>query len=161
MTTAAFLLPWIVIGGSVVWFAFQGGPQRARQRYDARRGGRAFRVLVPLFYVTLGVSIPAVVIADRGDDQAGTRAANASVGADQARGKQLFRQNCASCHTLAAVNARGTTGPNLDQLGALDERRVANAIRIGGSGEDLMPAGLVEGADAKAVARFVADNAGR
>ena len=130
-------------------------------KYDSHGPGRAFRVVVPLFCIVLGVTVPAVVIADRGDDQAYTRAANASVGVDQARGKDLFRQNCASCHSLGAVNARGATGPNLDDLGALDERRVANAIRNGGSGENLMPAGLLQGADAKAVARFVADNAGR
>ena len=39
-------------------------------------------------------------------------------------GKQLFIQNCKSCHTLAAVQAHGVTGPNLDELGGLDKQRV-------------------------------------
>jgi hypothetical protein len=43
----------------------------------------------------------------------------------------------------------------------VDERRVLNAIRNGGSGQNLMPAGLLDGEDARAVARFVAVNAGR
>lgn len=161
MQTVAFLAPWVLIGLAVVWIAFRGGPRRARQAYSSHGAGRGFRVLMPLFYIVLGVSIPAVVIADRSDDQQRTRAAVASSGSEEARGKRLFTQNCASCHTLAAVNARGSTGPNLDALGELDERRVASAIRVGGSGENLMPARLLEGPDAAAVARFVAANAGR
>ncbi len=35
---------------------------------------------------------------------------------DPTKGKAIFVANCSSCHTLAAANATGTTGPNLDQL---------------------------------------------
>jgi cytochrome c oxidase subunit 2 len=31
-------------------------------------------------------------------------------------GKALFAENCVSCHTLADANAKGTVGPNLDQV---------------------------------------------
>lgn len=35
---------------------------------------------------------------------------------DPAAGKQVFASaGCSSCHTLAAANATGTVGPNLDQ----------------------------------------------
>ena len=34
---------------------------------------------------------------------------------DMVNGKKLFVGKCGSCHVLARANARGTTGPNLDQ----------------------------------------------
>jgi mono/diheme cytochrome c family protein len=33
-----------------------------------------------------------------------------------AAGASIFRQNCSSCHTLAAARAEGTVGPDLDRL---------------------------------------------
>jgi mono/diheme cytochrome c family protein len=33
-----------------------------------------------------------------------------------AGGKAVFTQNCKGCHTLAAANASGQVGPNLDEL---------------------------------------------
>jgi cytochrome c6 len=35
---------------------------------------------------------------------------------DATKGKTIFTTNCSSCHTLAAANATGTIGPNLDTL---------------------------------------------
>jgi len=120
------------------------------------------RVGAPLAFLLLGVLVPGAVIADRGQTVSGEgQLASVAPSEKEARGKQLFQQTCASCHSLSAVNARGVTGPNLDELGALDERRVANAIKNGGSGQDRMPAGLLEGPDAEAVAAFVAKTAGR
>ena len=49
--------------------------------------------------------------------------------ADTSRGKQLFQEKCAFCHTLAEANAKGTVGPNLDEAKpsrALVIRRVTN-----------------------------------
>jgi hypothetical protein len=65
------------------------------------------------------------------------------------------------------VNARGVTGPDLDRIGlnTASEKsaiqRVENAIRIGGTGQDRMPSGLLQGENAQAVATFVATVAGR
>jgi len=36
-------------------------------------------------------------------------------GDNLANGKTQFAQNCASCHTLARADAKGVTGPNLDE----------------------------------------------
>ena len=66
-----------------------------------------------------------------------------------------------SCHTLAAVNARGVTGPDLDDLGGLDRQRVRNAIRRGGTGQGRMPAGLLQSQDAQDVAIYVSAVAGQ
>jgi mono/diheme cytochrome c family protein len=74
-------------------------------------------------------------------------------------GKQIFSSNCASCHTLKAAGATGTVGPNLDQLKPAEpvvERQVTN-------GGGTMPAfkGTLTPAEIKAVAAFVASNAGK
>jgi uncharacterized protein len=77
----------------------------------------------------------------------------------QDHGKQLFVENCAGCHMLSAAGARGTKGPNLDY------RKVSRddalfAIRNGGFGGNRMPANIVTGPDAEAVAEFVAHTSG-
>ena len=53
------------------------------------------------------------------------------------------------------------TGPDLDELGQLHAQRVENAIKNGGTGQDRMPAGLLQGQDAKDVAAYVAKVAGQ
>ena len=75
---------------------------------------------------------------------------------DAGRGHDLFASTCSSCHTLAAADAEGKVGPNLDDL-APDADTVLEAIE---SGPGAMPEGLLEGEDAQAVADFVADSAG-
>ncbi|MBS1870386.1 MAG: cytochrome c [Actinobacteria bacterium] len=74
-------------------------------------------------------------------------------------GAKLFAGNCASCHTLAAANAHGAVGPNLDDLKP-DAGTVQQQVENGGGG---MPSfgGTLSGAEIAAVARYVADNAGR
>ena len=74
-----------------------------------------------LLYLALGVAVPAAVIAGRGEAEGavGPLRTEQPTGQDE-EGKDLFIQNCKSCHTLAAVQAHGVTGPNLDELGGLD-----------------------------------------
>ena len=67
---------------------------------------------------------------------------------EEQRGKDLFRQTCSSCH-------------DLDEIGQMTEQRVVGAIRNGGTGQRRMPAGLLEGDDARDVALYVAKVAGR
>jgi cbb3-type cytochrome c oxidase subunit III len=101
---------------------------------------------------------------------------------DTRNGQQLFSQKCAACHTLAAAQASGTIGPNLDDAFAADRKQgykessienvVLDQIRLG-SGEIAtyttnkkfttqtpMPANLVKGQDALDVAAYVASVAG-
>ena len=78
-----------------------------------------------LLYLALGVAVPAAVIAGRGEAEGGTGALRTTEPtAKEELGKELFIQNCKSCHTLEAVQAHGVTGPNLDELGGLDKQRV-------------------------------------
>ncbi|WP_326924500.1 c-type cytochrome [Capillimicrobium parvum] len=79
----------------------------------------------------------------------------------QAHGRELFTHNCATCHTLAASNAVGLVGPNLDNLRP-NEALVLNAIHQGRArGQGQMPANLVTAQDAKDVAAYVSAVAGR
>lgn len=163
MEVIGFLAPWVLIGIGVIFVAFSGGPSAAREAY-LTRGNRGFRALIPLLYIALGVAIPALVMAKQAEREGATpklvsKKLNDSP-ADLARGKTLFSQSCASCHTLKAVNARGVTGPNLDKLGKMTTSRVQNAIKIGGTGQNRMPAGLLQGKNAEAVGKFVAATAG-
>jgi mono/diheme cytochrome c family protein len=161
MAAAALIIAFLVLGSGVAFVAFSGGPGRARQAY-LTGGSRFFKIALPLIYLGIGIVVPALVIANGNSKEGGTGTlANVSPTKIQAKGKQLFRQTCASCHSLAAVNARGVTGPNLDQIGEVTEQRVLSAVRIGGTGDKRMPAGLLSGANAKAVAAFVASVAGR
>jgi mono/diheme cytochrome c family protein len=86
------------------------------------------------------------------------RAPSEAAGSGAADGAKVFSQNCSSCHTLAAANAKGTVGPNLDDLKpteAVAQRQVTN----GGGG---MPAfgGRLTKAQIDAVANYVASVAG-
>ena len=79
----------------------------------------------------------------------------------QVSGRATFAKYCATCHTLAASNAVGKVGPNLDNLHP-PKALILDAIAKGrarGSGQ--MPAGLVAGQDAQDVADYVAAVAGR
>ena len=161
MSIVAFLVPFVLLGAAVVFIAFQGGPGAAREAY-LTKGGRVFKVAIPLLYIVLGVGVPALILANKGEAAGGTGALQSQeLTAATERGKTLFRQQCASCHTLAAVNARGVTGPSLDGIGEVTPKRIINAIRNGGTGQDRMPARLLEGDEAKDVAEYVAEVAGK
>jgi cbb3-type cytochrome c oxidase subunit III len=74
-------------------------------------------------------------------------------------GAAIFKAKCGSCHTLAAAGTKGTVGPNLDQLKpplATVRRQVIN-------GGGAMPAfkSILNDAQINAVARYVAQNAGK
>ena len=65
------LVPFVVAGLIVMFIAFSGGPSAAREAY-LTRGRRAFTITMLLLYVGLGVAVPAVVIASRGESVGGT-----------------------------------------------------------------------------------------
>ena len=164
MEIVGFLAPWILIGIGVIFVSFSGGPGAAREAY-LTRGSRAFAIVVVLLYLGIGVAVPAVVIASRGDREGNSPALSAEKTRDASaairEGKQLFKESCAACHNLDAVNARGVTGPDLDKIGTVTPARVASAIKIGGTGQNRMPAGLLQGQNAADVAQYVASVAGK
>jgi cbb3-type cytochrome c oxidase subunit III len=86
---------------------------------------------------------------------------------DTDRGKTLFLEKCGSCHTLAAAGTHGTQGPNLDDAFAYGRRQGFKQVTIEQVVRDQielaippMPANLVRGTDADAVAAYVAMVAG-
>jgi mono/diheme cytochrome c family protein len=82
------------------------------------------------------------------------------------QGLQLFQINCGACHTLQAAGTDGKIRPDLDQLLATGSKSsstvsanyqlVLTTIEHGIGGR--MPRGLIQGDQAKAVARFVSQN---
>jgi cbb3-type cytochrome c oxidase subunit III len=98
-----------------------------------------------------------------------------SSGGDAVRGEELFKQQCGSCHTLAAAGTVGTIGPNLDDAFAADREQgfeessiqqlVAGQIKFPvttpSTGVPGMPADLVTGDDVDHVAAYVASVAGK
>jgi mono/diheme cytochrome c family protein len=92
-----------------------------------------------------------------GKKSTGGGGANAQV---VAQGKQLFQQNCGTCHTLADAGTNGKVGPVLDQVKP-DKALVLSALKNGGLGSGTMPANIVTGKDAVAVATYVSTVAGK
>ncbi|HET8820919.1 MAG TPA: cytochrome c [Thermoleophilaceae bacterium] len=161
MEVLLVLVPFVVVGLLVIFIAFSGGPSAAREAY-LTRGRRVFTISMLLLYLGLGVAVPAAVIAARGEAEGGTGSLRSQEAtANQEEGKELFIANCESCHTLAAVQAHGVTGPNLDELSGLDKARVLQAIKRGGTGTGRMPPELLSDADADKVAAYVGAVAGR
>jgi mono/diheme cytochrome c family protein len=161
MEVVVFLVPFVLLGIGVIFVAFSGGPARAREAY-LTKGGRFFRFSIVLLYAVLGLAVPALVIANREPSEGGTPPLKHEEASSELEdGKELFRQTCASCHTLAAANARGVTGPDLDEIGEMTEDRILGAIRVGGTGQKRMPAGLLEGEDAQAVSKYITAVAGK
>ena len=86
------------------------------------------------------------------------------------RGAVLFRDHCSGCHTLSVVGAQGsatsiknrvrTAGPNFN-IRKENVEQVLYAIRNGGFSGAIMPENVVVGADAQAVARFLAQYSDR
>ena len=86
--------------------------------------------------------------------------------ASEQQGLELFQINCGACHTLAAAGTDGIVGPNLDERFGTTTKSadtvkstyttVLTTVENGLGGR--MPKGIVQGAQAKAVAKFVADN---
>ena len=93
---------------------------------------------------------------------------------DRIHGKELFKQGCGSCHTLADAGTTGTIGPNLDYA-FLQSRKdglgedtilqvvrdqMAYAITTPSTGVPGMPRDIFTGQDADDVATYVASVAG-
>ncbi|MFN2471460.1 MAG: c-type cytochrome [Gaiellaceae bacterium] len=91
------------------------------------------------------------------------------------QGQQLFAENCASCHTLAHAKAQANIGPSLDgafqalrrkhfddsTIREIVSKQIKYPITNPPTGAPGMPANIVEGDDADAVASYVACVAGR
>jgi mono/diheme cytochrome c family protein len=81
-------------------------------------------------------------------------------GGASAQGKLIFTQSCGTCHTLADAGTNGQVGPVLDDVKP-SKAKVLAALKNGGLGSGTMPANIVTGKDAQAVADYVSSVAGK
>jgi mono/diheme cytochrome c family protein len=160
MAVAVLVVFWVALGLGVVLVAMSATRRRRASARPSSGSRRFYSVGMAATFVVLGVVVPAIVMvansnADK-DARGGVDLTNAQV-----HGRQLFAQNCSTCHTLAASNAVGKVGPNLDRLRPTAELTM-NALEQGRArGQGQMPAELLTGGDAKDVAAYVAAVAGR
>jgi cytochrome c553 len=158
----------IVYGASRGSFKFLG---KALARNE-RANSRLLTTSLVVVYVGVGIFVPIIFTLGNRDNS------NAQVGglrltAAMQAGRELFAEHCAICHTLAADNAVGQIGPNLDILKP-SEATVMRSITYGclqkpvytNSAENClgygtMQADIVEGTQAQDIAEFVAAVAGR
>ena len=172
--SALFIALWVLLGLGVFFIAIRGGLGGARTPFQRQsyRARRAAGVIFAIIYLAFGVALPLAVLI-------GNHArANGQVGGykltlAEKHGRQLFGQHCGVCHTLAAANAVGKVGPNLDTIKP-SETLVLHTIEYGCLqnppsssaptnclGEGTMPSMILQGQQAQDVAKFVAQVAGR
>jgi mono/diheme cytochrome c family protein len=110
--------------------------------------------VIALVAAVVVVTVVIVIVASHstGGERARDGLGPITLNAQERHGRQLFSQRCAGCHVLTATGAVGRTGPSLDMLRP-PALATLSAIR---RGPGAMPANLVAGRDAQAVADFVA-----
>src|SRR4051794_9529716 len=155
---------WVVVGLGVFFAAFRGRstPSRTRPRTSGDGGSsRGVIAVCAIVILGFGIALPAVVLARGGAHKTKQAPGGVDLSSAEAHGRELFAQNCSTCHTLRAANAVGRVGPNLDQLRP-PKVLVLDAIAKGRArGQGQMPSQLLVGGDAQDVAAFVAATAGR
>jgi mono/diheme cytochrome c family protein len=164
--TIAFVLAFIILGLSVVAVAMRSGRRRspAGARGETPATRRAWGIGLPVAGLLVGLGIPLWVVLAHSSSHAKQAPGGIDLTSAQASGREIFTIRCANCHTLAASNAVGRVGPNLDQLngGNVPKGLILDAIKNGrAEGRGQMPAGVIDGQDAQDVASYVNRVAGR
>jgi len=172
--TWLFVAFWVLLALGVFFIAARGGLGGARATLQSQRPGarRASVVIFLVVYVGFGVAIPLLFLVGNHNN------ANAQVGgiklnAAEKKGRELFGEHCGVCHTLAAANAVGKVGPNLDVIKP-SQSLVLHTVAYGCLqdppsstsptnclGQGNMPAAILQGKQAQEVAQFVGRVAGR
>ena len=118
----------------------------------------------------LAVGVAAAVLLAGCGDTVGYSQGNG----DRTKGKELFKQSCGSCHTLADAGTTGQIGPNLDYAFVESRKnglgdstivqvvrgQIAYPVQHPSTGAPGMPANILKGQDAEDVASYVAAVAG-
>ena len=159
MSTLLFVLFFLVAGLAVVLVAMRSGSKGPV--LDSRKKGsrRALAGLLAASFVVFVIAVPVAVGIDNGDSDA--RAGTQNLSNKEQHGRQVFNMRCVQCHQLSASNSVQLVGPDLDKLRP-PKALVLDAIKKGRArGQGQMPALLVTGPDAEAVAAYVAKVAGR
>jgi mono/diheme cytochrome c family protein len=173
LAVAAFVAFWVVVAFGLFLVAARGGlgGARATIQKQSRGANRLAGVTFVFIAIVFGVGLPLAMLIGN-NEKASAQIGGVKLNAGEKRGRELFGVHCAVCHTLAASNAVGKVGPNLDILKPA-QSVVLHTINYGclpnasGSsssetclGQGVMPADVVQGRDAQNVAAFVAKVAG-
>lgn len=174
LAVVLFLAFWVVVTVALFFVAVRGGLGGARDMLQSQsRGGRkAASVVFAIIYIAFGIALPVIVLSGN-HAKASAKVGENKLTAAEKRGRDLFGQNCGVCHTLAAANAVGKVGPNLDALRP-PRSLVLHTIEYGCVqnpplpndptaclGYGSMPTAIVQGKDAEDVSDFVAKVAGK
>jgi mono/diheme cytochrome c family protein len=173
LAVGLFVAFWVLVAFSLVFVAARGGlgGARATLQRQTRGANRLAGTLFAVILVGVGLALPAALLIGN-HARANAQFAGAKLTAGEKVGRELFGVHCAVCHTLAAANAIGKVGPNLDMLKApaslvlhtIDNGCLPNAPSGSAEqclGQGVMPAGIVADRDAQNVANFVARVAGK
>ena len=170
----AFILFWVLLGLAVFFVAARGGPKGADQTRHGESPGarRAWGLVFVVIYIGFGVAMPLAFLHGN-NANANSQVGGITLNSGEKKGRILFGEHCGVCHELAAANAVGKVGPNLDTLrppaslvlhtinnGCLQKPPTPDSPEAC-LGQGNMPAGIVEGVDAANVSSFVARVAGR
>ena len=172
LAVALFIAFWVVLAFGLFYVAARGGLGGARASLH-RQSHAANRIAGLSFTVALlgfGVALPLVLLIGNHSSASG-QIGGMKLTQGEKVGRELFGEHCAMCHTLAAANAIGKVGPNLDALkppASLILHTIENGCLPNPSdvnqqclGQGVMPAGIVAGRDAQNVTAFVARVAGK
>lgn len=171
-----FIAFWVVLAAGVFFIAIRGGvaSARAAMRAPSHGGRRAMGLALAFVYIAFGVGVPLALLTGN-HANASKQVGGLKLTRAEKTGRELFGEHCGVCHTLAAANAVGKVGPNLDQI-APSEGLVLHTIQNGCLqnapssgpnsnttclGDGTMPSNILQGRDATDVAQFVARVAGK
>ena len=160
MAAVVFMSFFVALGLGVVLVAMRGGPRGVRDTLEAgrRKPLHASEFALAAGIMLFGLVVPAIVLSS---DQASAGPGGTKLSANLQEGRELFNQRCANCHALEDSGAVGRVGPDLDVL-APTAGLTLNAIEEGRArGQGQMPAQLYDGEEAKHVAEYIAEVAGR
>jgi hypothetical protein len=129
--TALFIVFWALLGLAVFFVAVRGGLGGARATFQTQSplGRKVFRTIFVIVYIGCGIALPTVFLIGN-HANASSQVGGIKLNAAEKQGRELFSQKCGVCHTLAAANAVGKVGPNLDSLQP-PEQLVLNTIKNG------------------------------
>jgi len=160
MGALLFLSFFVALGLGVVLVAMRGGPRGVRDTFEAERRKplHTAEFAVAGAIALFGLVVPAIVLLG---DQASAGPSGSTLDGRATGGRDSFAKRCSQCHALEDAGAVGRVGPDLDNLRPKAALTLA-AIKDGRArGQGQMPAQLLDGEEARDVARYIEKVAGR
>ena len=173
LAVVLFIAFWVILALSLFFIAIRGGLGGARQtlqRQD-RVSRAAFNSVLVFVVIGFGIVAPLAILTGN-HANASAQVGGLKLTAAEKTGRILFGEHCAVCHTLAAANAIGKVGPNLDQIQpayslvikTINNGCLQNAPSTSDEsclGFGTMPANILQGREETEVAQFVSRVAGK